>query len=166
MISMTAGTVFKCMDSVLRTETRQEDPVPPLINQFKGLYLDLTQLPMGEFSRVYTDDLIFRDPVHQLNSCAELMAYMEHQCQRLTFGRFEYLDQLVFDDTAYIKWDMHFVHPSFGEATHRVRGMTHIQFRERVFYHEDVYDMGEMLYEKVPLVGAVTRWLKRRLTVA
>ena len=34
---------------------------------------------------------------------------------------------------------------------------------KKLTYHEDIYDLGEMLYEHVPLMGTIIKWLKRRL---
>ena len=135
----------------------------PLITQFKQFYSDLTRLPTAKFDQIYADDVIFRDPVHQLRGGAELMAYLEPLCEKLEYGHFEYLDQLVQGDTAYIKWNMHFRHPRLGDRTVCVRGMSHLQFTDRVYFHEDSYDLGALIYEQLPLMGSLTRWFKRRL---
>ena len=34
---------------------------------------------------------------------------------------------------------------------------------DKVEVHEDFYDMGAMLYEQLPVLGNVTRWLRMRL---
>ncbi len=137
--------------------------MPAVIERFKGFYRDLSQLQVPEFDKIYADDVIFRDPVHEIRGAADLLGYMEALCERVEFCQFEYLDELVTADKAYIKWNMNFRHPSLGQATHTVRGVSHIQFSDRVYYHEDVYDMGQMLYEHLPVLGGATRWLKRRL---
>lgn len=134
-----------------------------LIGQFKTFYRDLRQLPFEQFGQIYADDVIFRDPVGQLRSAAALMSYLESSCQQLQFGQFEYLDELVDADTAYIKWNMQFSHPKYRDGVHTLRGMSHLQFGDRIHYHEDVYDLGQMVYEHVPVMGSAVRWLKRRL---
>jgi hypothetical protein len=73
------------------------------------------------------------------------------------------LDQLVGKDSAYIKWNMYFSHPKLGKETHVVRGMTQIQFTDRIYYHEDVYDMGQMIYEHVPVIGWAVKRLRKRM---
>ena len=82
-----------------------------------------------------------------------------------TSMRFEYLDELVDHDTAYIKWCMYFSHKRLGSKVIEVRGISHITFAERVTYHEDVYDLGQMIYENLPLIGSTTKWLKKRLSI-
>ncbi|NHO64498.1 nuclear transport factor 2 family protein [Aestuariicella hydrocarbonica] len=140
-----------------------EKTVPNVIVQFKELYRNLSHLPVDRFALVYADNIIFRDPVHELRGAADVLGYLETLCERVEFCQFEYLDELIGDDKAYIKWNMNFRHPSLGKEVHSVRGMSHIEFTDRIHYHEDVYDLGEMLYEHIPVLGSATRFLKRRL---
>ena len=134
-----------------------------LIEQFKTFYADLTGVEIATLHQFYSDSIIFRDPVHEIHGLVLLEDYMCQLCENLTRGHFEYLDQLSTDKAAYIKWLMHFEHPKLGSKPITVRGASHIQFDQRIYFHEDFYDMGAMLYEHVPLIGGATRWLKTRL---
>ncbi|WP_185232887.1 nuclear transport factor 2 family protein [Teredinibacter franksiae] len=136
---------------------------PPAVVQFKNFYRELVTVKLDEMGSLYDEDVIFRDPVHQIRGVNSLHAYMSSVSQNLNYCRFEYLDQLVAESTAYIKWNMYFSHPKLTQRHLVVRGISHIEFGQRIHYHEDIYDLGEMLYENVPLVGLATRWLKRRL---
>ena len=45
-----------------------------------------------------------------------------------------------------------------------MRGVSQLQFGEKgIYYHEDIYDMGALIYENIPLFGGGVRWLKQRL---
>ncbi|MGV6806592.1 MAG: nuclear transport factor 2 family protein [bacterium] len=134
-----------------------------LIDKFKAFYKDIKNPPLDDIESIYTADVVFRDPVHEIRGIDRLHTYMTDLCANLNYGRFEFLDQLVGDDRAYIKWNMHFSHPRLGSSNIEVRGVSQIIFSDRIHYHEDIYDLGEMLYEHVPLLGSSTRWLKRRL---
>lgn len=135
----------------------------PLLERFKSLYGDLVAADLALLDQVYDSDVIFKDPVHEVQGLVSVQDYMSAVCQDLDYCQFEYLDQLVGDSTAYIKWVMHFRHPKLGKRLISVRGTTHLNFDDKITFHEDIYDMGAMLYEHVPLLGATTRWLKRRL---
>ncbi len=134
-----------------------------LVVQFKQFYGDLVSLPTNEFHRLYSDDVIFCDSITQIRGGAELLNYMDSLCAGLSYGRFEYLDQIVENNTAYLKWNLNFRHAKFGDRTMSVRGVTHLQFGEKIHYHENIFDPGVLVYESLPLAGAVTRWLKNRL---
>jgi hypothetical protein len=48
-----------------------------------------------------------------------------------------------------------------------IRGASHLVLREeagqwRVAVHRDYWDAAEELYEKLPVLGSLMRWLKRR----
>jgi hypothetical protein len=46
----------------------------------------------------------------------------------------------------------------------QVRGVTLIRFTDRIYYHEDFFDLGAMLYQHVPVLGSVIRYLNNRLS--
>lgn len=141
------------------------DPQNALVERFKVFYRDIKKIPLSEIDEVYADNVLFKDPVQEVRGIEQLHACMMALCADVHSGRFEYLDQMVSENCAYIKWNMHFKHPKLGGKTLTVRGMSQIQFNERIYYHEDVYDLGQMLYEHVPLVGSLIRGLKKRLTL-
>lgn len=140
-------------------------PSHVLIERFKAFYKDVKHPLLDTIGDVYASDVKFRDPIHQIEGLAELHSYLTNMCENVESGRFEFLDQLIGEDTAYIKWNMYFSHPKLGKETHVLRGMTQIQFNDRIFYHEDVYDMGQMIYEHVPMLGWAVKQLKARLSM-
>jgi hypothetical protein len=67
-----------------------------------------------------------------------------------------------------LTWD--FVFGLRGQTTEiTVRGTSHLWLapgtdgRWRIERHRDYWDVAEELYEKLPLLGALMRWLKRRV---
>ncbi|MGK0500557.1 MAG: esterase/lipase superfamily enzyme [Oceanicoccus sp.] len=135
-----------------------------IIELFKDSYRDMVAMDLSRLDRLYTDNLVFKDPVHEIRGLPAMQDYMAEMVANVEECRFEFLDQLMADGTAYIKWNMHFRHPKLAAGQLiSVRGVSQLQFDERIHYHEDVYDMGAMVYEHVPVIGGVTRWLKNRL---
>lgn len=120
-------------------------------------------MEINTLDRIYDSNIIFKDPVGQIRGIDALHAYTENLCSNITEGRFEYLDQIVSQGNAYIKWNMYFKHPKLGDQLISVRGMSHLQFHEKIYYHEDVYDLGEMFYEHLPLIGTGVRWVKGKI---
>ncbi len=135
----------------------------PLIERFKNYFKVLHESDLSELRELYSDQIIFKDPVHEIRGLVELEDYFTSMCADLTDCRFEYLDEAVTESTAYIKWIMHFKHPRLGNRLISVRGVSHLKIGDKIDYHEDFYDMGAMLYEQLPLLGNVTRWLRLRL---
>jgi hypothetical protein len=134
-----------------------------LIERFKDYFRVLHASDLSQLRTLYDDNIVFKDPVHEIRGLVELEDYFTSMCSDLSDCRFEYLDELVTEDAAYIKWMMHFKHPKLGNRLISVRGVSHLKLGDRIEFHEDFYDMGAMLYEQLPLLGNVTRWLRLRL---
>lgn len=135
----------------------------PLIERFKTYFQVLHESDLSQLRHLYSEQVLFKDPVHEIRGLVELEDYFTAMCGDLTDCRFEYLDELVTDEAAYVKWVMHFKHPRLGNRLISVRGVSHLKISDKIDYHEDFYDMGAMLYEQLPLLGSVTRWLRLRL---
>lgn len=136
-----------------------------IIERFKTFYRKLSLASLEDIDSVYAPHILFRDPVHEIRGIDAMHSYFVELCQNLESCRFEYLDEVSKADTTYIKWDMHFRHPRVSAETITVRGMSQIKtHNDLIVYHEDVYDLGAMLYDHLPLLGNATRWLKKRLS--
>jgi hypothetical protein len=134
-----------------------------LIERFKTYFRVLHEADLSRLREIYREQIVFRDPVHEMRSLVQLEDYFTSLCSDLSECRFEYLDEMISERSAYLKWVMHFKHPKLGNRLISVRGVSHLKFGEKIEYHEDFYDMGAMLYEQLPVLGNVTRWLKLRL---
>jgi len=135
----------------------------PLLEKLKYAFKDLNNANWSELDEIYADNVIFKDPIHEIKGLVAVEEYFSNISTDLLECRFEYLDQVTSDNTAYLKWVMHFKHPRLGSDIIDVRGVSHIRWNEKIEYHEDFYDVGAMLYERLPIIGAVARWLKSRL---
>lgn len=137
--------------------------VDELVERFKSTFANTAHLNTSHLDKLYASDIHFKDPIHEMHNLVELRQYLDKLCANLQSCRFEYLDEVVQNGKAYIKWDMYFSYPSLKKGEHRVRGMSQIHYDTRIFYQEDVYDMGAMIYEKVPVLGSIVTFLKKRL---
>jgi hypothetical protein len=134
-----------------------------LIERFKAYFKILHKSDLSQLRDLYSQQILFKDPVHEIRGLVELEDYFTSLCADLSDCRFEYLDEMITDQAAYVKWMMHFKHPRLGNRLISVRGVSHLKISDKIDYHEDFYDMGAMLYEQLPLIGNVTRWLRLRL---
>ena len=135
----------------------------PVLERFKNYFRVLHKADLSKLREFYDDQIVFRDPVHDMRGLVELEDYFTTLCADLSDCRFEYLDEVVGESTAYVKWVMHYRHPRLRNRLISVRGVIHLKFGDKIEFHEDFYDMGAMLYEQLPVLGNVTRWLRLRL---
>jgi hypothetical protein len=79
--------------------------------------------------------------------------------------RFVVSQRIVDSAQVFLVWEMHFRFKRFDTVTQQViRGGSHLTLAEdgRVQDHRDYWDAAEELYEKLPVVGGLMRWLKKR----
>lgn len=138
---------------------------PDLYQAFRSLFEHSGKLTEAEVEHLYSEDVVFCDPVHRLQGRQALQRYFADIARNVRFCHFEFVDELRCDNAAHITWNMHFSHPRLaGGRRQTIRGMSLVRFAENgIYYHEDCYDLGAMLYEHMPVLGMATRFLKKRL---
>ncbi len=104
----------------------------PVLDRFKDNFKDLTKTDWSQLDKIYADNILFKDPVHEVNGLVAVEDYFSNMSAGLIECRFEYLDQVTSDSTAYLKWVMHFKHPRLGKDVIDVRGVTHVCFNEKI----------------------------------
>ena len=124
-----------------------------------------------QLSTVYSDDIQFTDPAHSIVGLPALCAYLNHQYSNVNFCEFLLKGEWHSDNNLFIQWDMAVQHPKLnGGKTIIVIGISHLQYQidlessAKVFLHRDFFDLGQLLYENIPLLGAINRQLKKGLT--
>ena len=66
----------------------------------------------------------------------------------------------------FVEWNMTVCHPKLNRAQPIiVPGATlfEINNNNKITYHRDYFDAGIMLYEQIPLLGKIIKWIKRKL---
>ena len=117
---------------------------------------------MGEF---YTTDAYFKDPFNEVRGVPEVQRIFRHMYEALEGPRFIVHEQIVDGSQCFLVWDFEFRFKRFDKTRlQTVRGGSHLKLSPDglVAFHRDYWDAAEELYEKLPVVGSVMRWLKRR----
>ena len=120
---------------------------------------DLARLP--EF---YTDDARFKDPFNDVTGVPAIERIFAHMFAALDEPRFVVRDIVADGEQCFLTWDMHFRMKRFSREPQVIHGGSHLRFAAdgRVVLHRDYWDAAEELYEKLPVIGALMRWLKTR----
>ena len=117
---------------------------------------------MGAF---YTAEAWFKDPFNEARGLAEVQAVFKHMYAALDQPHFVVTGQLVDGAQCFLTWNFVFRFKRFSPAVWQtVRGGSHLQLNADglIASHRDYWDAAEELYEKLPAVGSLMRWLKRR----
>jgi steroid Delta-isomerase len=117
---------------------------------------------MGDF---YSQDAYFKDPFNEVCGLPSIQSIFSHMYVALEHPHFVVTQRVVQDAQCFLVWDFKFRFKRFDTTTEQVvRGTSHLRFdaEGRINYHRDYWDAAEELYEKLPVVRHLMRWLKRR----
>ncbi len=133
---------------------------------FLQTYTSLNHSNLHLLGSIYTDDVIFIDPVHSLKGLPQLTAYFEVLYRNINSIKFSFTDPIRDGDVGYVQWIMTYSHPRIQKGNLiDVPGVSFLKFHAsgKVNYHRDQFDLGCMLYEHLPVLGRVISTVKRRL---
>jgi len=121
---------------------------------------DVTRL--GEY---YDANTRFKDPFNDVRGVLEVQRIFAHMFTALKEPRFVVQRAIVQGNECFLTWDFLFRFKRGSPAPQTVHGGSHLVLdaHGRITLHRDYWDAAEELYEKLPVVGALMRWLKRRV---
>ena len=123
---------------------------------------------LDKLSDIYHHDVVFIDPVTRIDGVDALAAYFRSGRKGLLSCRFEFRQIQRFDDRAVLEWDMLMSHRKLNAGqTITVSGVSVLKLEEdtgQIIFHRDYFDLGEMLYENLPVLGWVIRAIKKKAT--
>ena len=140
---------------------RSNDPrVVRIIEAFEGL----TPADLPRFGDFYAPDADFKDPFNEVRGVPAIRQVFEHMYVTLEAPRFVIHDVVAQGDQCVLTWDFIFRFRRFSRECQTVRGASHLKLDANglITLHRDYWDVAEELYEKLPGVGSLMRWLKRR----
>jgi steroid Delta-isomerase len=143
------------------THTASETRIQRLVHFFESL----TPQAVAQMGDIYTADAYFKDPFNEVRGLAEVQQIFSHMYVALHEPHFVVTNTVTQDDQCFIVWDFKFRFKRFDTVTlQTVRGCSHLQLASdgRIAFHRDYWDVAEELYEKLPWVGSLMRFLKRR----
>lgn len=128
------------------------------------LFEQLTREDVARLGSIYTPDAAFKDPFNEVHGVMQVQRIFNHMFDALNEPRFVVRDIVVDGDQCFLTWDFIFRFRRHRPDLQTVRGCSHLHFADdgRIRWHRDYWDAAEELYEKLPLLGSLMRWLKRR----
>lgn len=135
------------------------------IKSVGDIYQQLSKANLHTLEDVYHPDVVFEDSAHRIEGWQALKHYFETLYTNVHTCQFDIKEYQQVDDTGFLTWLMTLEHPKLRNGTPvHVRGVSHLKMQEgKVIYHRDYFDLGEMLYEHLPVLGMVIKGIKRRL---
>jgi steroid Delta-isomerase len=142
--------------------------VTPNIARIQAMFEQLTPASLAQLGSYYTPDAQFKDPFNQVQGVAGITAVFQHMFDTLDKPRFV-VKRVVessgaSESSCFLTWDFLFHMRRFNRAEQCIHGGSLLLLAPdgRIYNHRDYWDAAEELYEKLPVLGGLMRWLKKR----
>ena len=132
----------------------------------KTFFESISPADVPRLGRIYAEDAYFRDPFNEVTGGSGIARICGPMFEHLDDVRFTILETVADPGGAMLTWNMTYrVRKWRPHETQTIHGATHLRFAPdgRIGYHRDYWDAANELYAKLPLIGPVMRWLKRKL---
>lgn len=141
--------------------------MPIWLENFIDIYQKLSTDNIGLLESLYHQDIMFQDPMHEISGFTDLYKYFTLLYQNVNYCKFEIKQVFHQGNQAAIYWTMTYGHKKLNHGKPIiVEGHSLIMgIESKVTYHRDYLDLGQMLYQHVPVLGRAIQWLKKRVSV-
>jgi hypothetical protein len=146
-------------------EARHSPAIEAQVTRVVDFFEALTPQSIPALGHLYDAQARFKDPFNDVQGLAAVEKIFEHMFVALIAPRFVVTGRVVQGNQCFLTWEFRFCFRNFKQGTEQViLGASHLVFSEQglVTLHRDYWDAAEELYEKLPLVGSLMRWLKKR----
>ncbi len=154
-------------DTPLPSECPEAD-IPAAVRRVVAFFEQLTPGDLPRLSSLYAPQARFKDPFNEVQGLAAIEAIFRHMFKALDTPHFVVTTQVVQGPQCFLVWEFRFRFRSRSSSLETapwqtVHGSTHLIFDDagHIALHRDYWDAAEELYEKLPVLGALMRWLKR-----
>lgn len=143
-------------------------PTPPTdeaVTRVVAFFETLTPASLNNLAALYAEHARFKDPFNDVTGLPAITRIFSHMFEALEHPRFVVRERIAQGNQCFLTWEFRFCFRRFRQGEEQViLGGSHLVFDDTglVTLHRDYWDAAEELYEKLPVVGAVMRWLKNR----
>lgn len=131
-------------------------------------YETLSPATLADLADFYAADARFKDPFNDVTGRPEIQRIFSHMFEQLDGPRFivtgTYPGDAAAPDEAMLRWELRFRHRALGKEEQCIVGSSLLAFDAsgQITLHRDYWDVAEELWAKLPLIGPLTRVLRRQ----
>ena len=131
-----------------------------------GWFESISPSNVGDTPRYYAPQALFRDPFNEVRGPAAIERIYRHMFAQVDDPRFTVTHRWQSAQGAMLLSELR-CRAKRGGTEFRIRCATHLEFdaQGRITLHRDYWDPAEDLYEKVPVLGSLMRFIRSRLAV-
>ncbi len=131
---------------------------------YAAYFSTLTPDSVEQMHLIAAPDVHFVDPFNDVRGLERVKDVFRHMFRTTVNPRFTVLDVAIGGQGAYLLWRFDFT-PKGGKTPWCIEGMSAVRFGAdgRAIEHIDHWDSGRQFYARLPVIGAVIRWISRQV---
>ena len=140
-------------------------PMSPDVARAIRVFESLSAQSVTELATIYAPDAHFSDPFNAVQGVDAITQVFRHMFATLENPRFVVTGSVVQADQCFLLWDFRFRFRTFRKNVDQsIAGTSHLRFdaQGRISHHHDYWDAAHGLYQQMPVLGSLMRWLRRR----
>ncbi|MDA9189393.1 nuclear transport factor 2 family protein [bacterium] len=133
--------------------------------KIKNFFSGLSMTSMDLVDQFYDKNTNFIDPIGKHKGSDSVKAYYQNLYKNVEQISFEMNDYAQNGELVYMSWIMKLNLKDNPSKLIEVHGNSKFRFNEqgKALYHRDYFDMGEFIYEGIPVLGSVIKFIKKKL---
>ncbi len=134
--------------------------------RIRYVYNALNRESMHVLPEFYAPDVTFEDPLGTIQGLDNLTAYYAQMYQNVEEIHFDISDEVEQDDRHMVMWTLRMRVKGLNKGEEvSCKGNSFLRFNQEglVVYHRDYFDMGEFIYQHVPVLRFFVRQVNKRL---
>jgi steroid delta-isomerase len=141
--------------------------VDPRIQRVIDFFETLSADSLSRLGTVYSPAAQFKDPFNDVVGTEKIARIFRHMFATLNQPRFVVTAAMSQGQTAFLVWDFHFSRGK-NQPLMTIHGASRLLYGDdgRIAVHRDYWDPTEELFAKLPLVGGLVRWVRRRCSAS
>ena len=132
---------------------------------YANFYEELTSsASIKEYENFFDDASIFKDPFQEVQGLKLIHNIFVDMYTKMHTSKFRVDEVICNNGVAYIRWDFIYALSDMSD-TKSFQGISRVTFGDsgKVLTHIDYWDAGEHVYEQIPLLGSIIRFIKRKM---
>jgi len=135
------------------------------VHDYCHFFETLTQKTSKEdYGKFFDDNSTFEDPFQKVQGLDAIYNVFEHMYHTLESPYFVIDETIIQDNIAYLKWDFIY-YKNIKSTRQSFTGVSRVEFcyDEKVKSHVDYWDSASAVYEKIPLLKTLLKFIKKRI---
>jgi hypothetical protein len=146
--------------------TDASTPSTDIVTRAVAYFETLTPESVKHIGEFYDPQARFTDPFNDVIGVPAIQKIFAHMFVTLKQPRFVVTQQVCDGTQCFLTWEFRFYFPRYKVGQEQViLGASHLMLDDKgmIMVHRDYWDAAQELYEKLPVVGSLIRWLKARV---